>query len=185
MAIRNVSRAKEASVISITAAVYSVLFFLSGFVTLPGFTILYLPVIVLGVFPLWFGWAGLAGSTIGAFVGGALVEGLGLTGVIESVTALIIYGLNWLLIPKKTIEGGTEKNLLILFPVYAVTLFAGTSYIFWQYTILGVLNAGVAELFFLPTFGLNLAIQWVVCPVLITRLTPRLKRLGIYIGSNE
>ena len=40
------------------------------------FTLLYLPVILLGVFPLWFGWSGLGGSMIGAFIGGAYVEGL-------------------------------------------------------------------------------------------------------------
>ena len=183
MAIRNLSKAKEASIIAISAAIYSVFFSLSVVLTLPGFTILYLPVILLGVFPLWFGWSGLAGSMIGAFIGGAFVEGLGFTGVIESVTALIIYGLNWILIPQKATEVKTKRNLFLLLVVFAVSLFVGTSYIFWQYVILGVFEARTAELFFLPTFGLNLAIQWIICPVLIKRLSPKLKSLGIYSGS--
>jgi hypothetical protein len=126
---------------------------------------------------------GLVGSMIGAFIGGAFVEGLGFTGVIESVTAFIIYSLNWILIPEKATVLKTKRNLLLLLAVYAVSLSVGTGYIFWQYAILGVLEARTAELFFLPTFGLNLAIQWVICPVLIKRLSPKLKSLGIYSDS--
>jgi hypothetical protein len=46
-----------------------------------------------------------------------------------------------------------------------------------------VFEPRTAELFFLPTFGLNLAIQWIICPVLIKRLSPKLKNSGIYSGS--
>jgi hypothetical protein len=183
MVTRKLNNAKEASIITITAALYSVFFFLSGLIAVPKFTLLYLPIILLGVFPIWFGLSGLTGSMIGAFIGGFFVEGLGVLAWIESVTALIIYSLNWVLIPQKVAEEKTKRNLFLLIGVYALTLFAGTSYILWQFTILGLLPVELAEIVLLPTFGLNLAIESVICPVLIKTVSPKLRSMGIYTGT--
>ena len=183
MVTRKLNNAKEASIITITAALYSVFFFLSGLIAVPKFTRLYLPIILLGVFPIWFGLSGLTGSMIGAFIGGFFVEGLGVLAWIESVTALIIYSLNWVLIPQKVAEEKTKRNLFLLIGVYALTLFAGTSYILWQFTILGLLPVELAEIVLLPTFGLNLAIESVICPVLIKTVSPKLRSMGIYTGT--
>jgi hypothetical protein len=183
MVTRKMNKAKEASIITITAALYAVFFFLSGLIAVPKFTLLYLPIILLGVFPLWFGLSGLTGSMIGAFIGGFFVEGLGLLAWVESVTALIIYSLNWVLIPKNAAEGSTKRSLFLLLGVYAVTLFAGTSYILWQFTVLGLLPAGLAEVILLPTFVLNLVIEAIICPVLMKALSPKLKSMGIYSGN--
>jgi len=183
MVTRKLNNAKEASIITITAALYSVFFFLSGLIAVPKFTLLYLPIILLGVFPLWFGLSGLTGSMIGAFIGGFFVEGLGVFDWIESVTAFIIYSLNWVLIPQKVAEEKTKRNLFLLIGVYALTLFAGTSYILWQFTILGLLPVELAEIVLLPTFGLNLAIESVICPVLIKTVSPKLRSMGIYTGT--
>ena len=183
MVKRKMNKAKEASIITITAALYAVFFFLSGLIAVPKFTLLYLPIILLGVFPLWFGLSGLTGSMIGAFIGGFFVEGLGLLAWVESVTALIIYSLNWVLIPKNAAEGSTKRSLFLLLGVYAVTLFAGTSYILWQFTVLGLLPAGLAEVILLPTFVLNLVIEAIICPVLMKALSPKLKSMGIYSGN--
>jgi len=102
--------AKAVSIIATTAALYAVFFFLSYLVAVPNFTILYLPIILLGVFPLWFGLPGLVGSMIGAVIGGLFVENLGFLVWIELVTTLIIYGLNWVLIPRNAFEGKVKKN---------------------------------------------------------------------------
>src|SRR3990170_4815764 len=110
-------RAKQVSIIVITATLYAIFFFLSGLITVPKFTILYLPIILLGVFPIWFGLSGLTGSMIGAFIGGFFVEGLGVLAWIESVTAFIIYSLNWVLIPQKVAEEKTKRNLFLLIGV--------------------------------------------------------------------
>ena len=83
MMIQKQSSAKRASIIAVTASLYTVFFFLSYSITLPNFTLLYLPIILLGVFPIWFGWSGLVGSMIGGFIGGAFVEGLGFLGSIR------------------------------------------------------------------------------------------------------
>ena len=183
MVTRKLNNAKEASIITITAALYSIFFFLSGLIAVPKFTLLYLPIILLGVFPIWFGLSGLTGSMIGAFIGGFFVEGLGVLAWIESVTAFIIYSLNWVLIPQKVAEEKTKRNLFLLIGVYALTLFAGTSYILWQFTILGLLPMELAEIVLLPTFGLNLAIESVICPVLIKTVSPKLRSMGIYTGT--
>jgi len=175
--------AKQVSIIVISAALYAFLFLVSGLVTVPKFTLLYLPIVLLGVFPSWFGISGLAGSMIGAFLGGYFVEGLGFLAWIESVTTLIIYGLNWLLIPKISAEATTKKGLAILFSIYAVTLFVGTSYILWQFTTVGLLATGLAELILLPTFGLNLLIEILICPVILRSLSGKLKSVGMYYGS--
>jgi len=176
--------AKRAAIIAMTAALYTVFFFISYMVTLPNFTILYLPIILLGVFPLWFGWPGLAGAMIGAFIGGAFVEGLGFLGVFESVVALIIYVINWLLIPRRAAEDGNRKTFLALLAVYAVSLLAGTSYILWQYTVLPQLfTATEAQAILLPTFAINLPIVLVACPALIRAISPKLRTWGIYAGS--
>lgn len=74
--IKKQSKAKQASTIAVTAALYVTFFLLSFSITVPNFTLLYLPIILLGVFPLWFGWSGLVGSMIGAFIGGVYVEAL-------------------------------------------------------------------------------------------------------------
>jgi hypothetical protein len=129
------SSAKQTSILAITIALYVVFFSISYSVTLPNFTLLYLPIILLGVFPVWFGWTGLAGSMIGAFVGGAFVERLGVLGVFESVVAFIIYFINWILLPSKPAEKGGKLRFFRLLGVLMVSLLAGTSYILWQYTV--------------------------------------------------
>ena len=178
------SSAKRASIIATTAALYTIFFFLSYSVALPRFTILYLPIILLGVFPIWFGWSGLAGAMIGAFIGGAFVEGLGFLGVFESVVALIIYLINWTLMPKKAAEDGKRKSLITLLGVYALSLFVGTSYILWQYTILPQLfTAAEAAVILVPTFALNLPIVLITCPALIRAISPKLRTWGMYCGN--
>ena len=183
MVARKTNKAKGVSIITIAAALYAVFFFLSGLIAVPQFTILYLPIILLGVFPIWFGLSGLFGSMIGAFIGGFFVEGLGFLAWIESVTTFIIYGLNWVLIPQKITQEKTKKNFAFLLGVYALTLFIGTSYVLWQFTILGLLPAGVAEVILLPTFSLTLVIESVICPILIETLSPKLRSMGIYAGT--
>ena len=61
-------RAKDVSIMAVSAALYAVFFFLSDMVTMPSFTLLYLPIILLAVFPLWFGWSGLVGCLIGVIL---------------------------------------------------------------------------------------------------------------------
>jgi hypothetical protein len=174
--------AKGASIIAISASLYAVFFFLSYLVAVPSFTVLYLPIILLGVFPLWFGPTGLVGSMIGAVIGGLFVENLGFLAWIELVTALIIYSLNWMLIPQNAFDEKVKKNLLLLC-VYAFTLFVGTSYILWQFTALGLFTAEAALVILLPTFALNYVIEAVICPVLIRIVSPKLKIWGVYSGN--
>ena len=147
------------------AAIYAILFYGSAPGMLPGFTLIYLPVILLGVFPIWFGWSGLAGCMIGAFIGGVYVEQVApYAAWVESITALIIFGLNWLLMPKNAVDGKSKRNLILLIAVYAVTLFIGTAYILWQYTYLfniGIMTFPILGAFsfgtvLAATFGLNL-----------------------------
>lgn len=177
-------KAKQVSIMAMSAALYAIFFSLSYTVTMPNFTLLYLPIILLGVFPLWFGWSGLAGSLIGAFIGGVFVEGLPLhIAWAESVTALIIFGLNWILIPKSAAEAKTKKSLIYISSIYALTLFAGTSYILWQLSYLGVFPLSIAQAFLLPTFMLNLPIVIITCPALIRAISPKLRNWGIYSGT--
>jgi hypothetical protein len=178
------SSAKRASIIAMTAALYAVFFFLSWSVTLPNFTLLYLPIILLGVFPVWFGWSGLVGAMIGGFIGGAFVEGLGFLGIFESVVALIIYLINWVLIPKGAAETGGKKGLFVLLGVYALSLFVGTSYILWQYTVLPQLFTLSQALAVLgPTFALNLPIVLITSPALLRVVSPKLRLWGMYTGN--
>lgn len=178
------SKAKQASIMAMSAALYAIFFFLSYSVTMPNFTLLYLPIILLGVFPLWFGWSGLVGCMIGAFIGGVYVENLlPQAAWAESVVALIIYSLNWILISKSAAEAKTKKGVVLLGGVYALTLFAGTSYILWQLSVLGVFPMSVAEAFLLPTFAINLPIVLVTCPALIRAISPKLRIWGIYSGN--
>jgi hypothetical protein len=185
-------RAKQVTIIAMTAALYAILFYGSAPGMLPGFTVLYLPIILLGVLPVWFGWSGLAGCIIGAFIGGVYIEGVpAYAAWVESVTALIIFGLNWILIPRKAIDGKRKQNLLQLVAVYAVTLFVGTAYILWQYTYLfniGIMPFGILgdfsfEIVLAATFSLNLVVQLALCPVLLRTITPRIKSWGIYSGN--
>jgi hypothetical protein len=175
--------ARETSIVAVSAALYAVFFFLSYLVAVPTFTILYLPVILLGVFPVWFGLPGLIGSMIGAVIGGLFVENLGFLAWIELVTTLIIYSLNWILMPRNSGEVWKAKRNLTLLSVYALTLFLGTSYILWQFTAVGLFTPGVAAAFMLPTFALNYVIQAAVSPVLLRIISPRLKAWGIYAGT--
>lgn len=178
------SRAKEASIMAMSAALYAIFFFLSYTVTLPNFTLLYLPIILLGVFPVWFGWSGLVGSMVGGFIGGAFVEGLGFLGVFESIVALLIYLLNWVLMPQNAAENGKRKSLFTLFGVYALSLFVGAGYILWQYTVIPQLFTSTQALEVLvPTFALNLPIVILTCPALIRTISPKLRTWGIYSGN--
>ncbi len=186
MTFGNMGKAKQVSLMAVSAALFSVFFFLSYTVSLPHFTLLYLPIILLGIFPLWFGWSGLAGSMIGAFIGGVYIEQLPLyIAWVESVTVLIIYGLNWLLTPKRVTEQRTKRDLLSLSAIYALSLFVGTGYILWQYSALGIpVFAGLpVEVVLFSTYGLNLAIQLAVCPALLRTLSPKLTNWGLYSGN--
>jgi len=176
--------AKQVSIMAMTAALYAVFFTLSYSVAMPNFTLLYLPIILLGVFPIWFGWGGLAGCLIGAYIGGVFVEGLPLHfAVAESVCALIIFGLNWLLIPKSATQLKSLTSFIILAIIYALTLFIGTSYILWQLSFFGVFPVSIAQAFLLPTFAINVPIVIITCPALIKAISPKLKAWGIYSGS--
>jgi hypothetical protein len=184
MMIQNQSSAKRVSIIAVTAALYTVFFFLSFAIGVPTFTVLYLPIILLGVFPLWFGWSGLVGSMIGAFIGGVYVEGLPLyLAWVEITTALVIYGLNWLLIPKVAAEAKTKKGLIILSSIYALTLFVGTCFILWQFSVVGLFPAEVAWPLLPGTFALNLPIVLIACPALIRAVSPKLKSWAMYSGN--
>ena len=177
------SKAKQVSIMAMTAALFAVFFLLSRLVALPTFTFLYLPIILLGVFPLWFGWSGLAGSMIGAFIGAIYVESLPFyLGWVEITTAAAIYCLNWLLIPRVAAEAKTKKALALLGIVYAFTLFVGTCLILWQFMVF-IPIAGVGWVFLLPTFALNLPIVLLTCPALIRAVTPKLKSWGLYSGT--
>ena len=186
------SKAKQVAITAMVAAIYAILFYGSAPGMLPGFTLLYLPVILLGVFPIWFGWSGLAGCMIGAFIGGVYVEQVApYAAWVESITALIIFGLNWILIPRNAVENKTKRNLILLVVAYAISLFIGTAYILWQYTYLfsiGILAFSILGGFsfvfvLLATYGLNLVIQLAVCPALLRAVTPRLKSWGVYSGN--
>lgn len=176
--------AKEVSVVAISAALYALFFGLSYVVPSPSpsFVILYLPVILLGVFPVWFGLPGLVGSMIGAVIGGIFVENLAFAAWIEGITTLIIYGLNWLLMPRFLVEG-RRKGVLTLLGVYALTLFLGTGYILWQFTSLGLFTADVALFVLLPTFAINYLIEVAICPVLLRTVSLKIQSLGMYVGN--
>jgi hypothetical protein len=166
-----------------SAALYAVFFFLSSLAGVPSFVVLYLPIVLLGVFPVWFGWSGLVGGMIGAVVGGVFVEGLGFFAWIEAVTTFIIYVLNWVLMPRDAVEGKLKKLLLSL-GVYAFTLFVGTTYVLWQLAVVGIFPMEYALFILLPpTFALNYVIMAVVCPVLLRAVSPRLKAWGVYVGN--
>lgn len=180
---RNINTAKEVSIAAMSAALYAVFFFLSSLIGVPSFVVLYLPIVLLGVFPIWFGWSGLMGGMIGAFIGGFYVESLGYFAWIESATTLIIYGLNWLLISEKAAKAETKKDLLLLLGAYAATLFIGTVFVLWQLTFAGFIPPGVAEALLLPTFGLNFVIEAIVCPFLLRSVSPRLRSWGAYSGT--
>lgn len=184
MAMQKQSSAKRASIIAMTAALYTVFFFISYSIALPNFTLLYLPIVLLGVFPLWFGWSGLAGAMIGAFIGGAFIENLGFLGIFESVVALLIYLINWSLIPQKAAENANKKTLFTLLAVYTLSLFVGTGYIIWQYTIVPKLFSSTqAPFILLSTFAINLPIVLITCPALIRTISPKLRTWGMYSGS--
>jgi hypothetical protein len=182
--IQKQSSAKRVSIIAMTAALFVIFFFLSYSVSMPNFTFLYLPIILLGVFPLWFGSSGLIGSMIGAFIGGVYVEVLPLhLAWIEVITAIIIYSLNWLLIPRVAAQADTKKGLIFLSSIYALSLFVGTSIILWQFTAVGLFTSELAWAFLLPTFALNLPIELITCPALIRAVSPKLKTWGMYSGN--
>jgi hypothetical protein len=192
MMIQKQNRTKQISIMAIVAALYAVLFFGSAPGMLPGFTLLYLPVLLLGVLPVWFGWYGLAGTVIGAFIGGVYVEQIPpYAAWVESVTALIIFSINWLLTPRISVEGKSKRKFLALAGVYAISLFIGTAYILWQYLYLfsiGVLGFSVIGDFsflvvLVATFSLNYVIQLAVCPALLRTITPRVKNWGVYSGT--
>ena len=177
------SSARAASIVAMSAALYAVFFFLSSLAGVPSFVVLYLPIVLLGVFPVWFGVPGLVGGMIGAVVGGVFVEVLGFYAWIETVTTFIIYVLNWVLMPRDAVEGKLKK-LVMLLGVYALTLFVGTTYVLWQLAVVGIFPMDYALFILLPpTFALNYVIMAVVCPVLLRTVSPRLKVWGVYAGN--
>lgn len=182
--IQTQSKAKQAAIMAMSAALYAIFFGLSFATPVPNFTVLYLPIILLGVFSLWFGWSGLVGSMIGAFIGGVYVEHLPLhLAWVEVTTAIIIFGLNWLLIPKISADAKNKKGLIILSSIYALTLFVGTVAILWQFSFFGIIPPEIAWPLLPGTFILNLPIVLIACPALIRAVSPKLQAWGMYSGN--
>lgn len=165
-----------------SAALYFILNYMSSFQN-PNFAILYLPIILFGVFPFWFGWGGLAGCMIGALMAGIFLMDAGFLSILESITVLIMYGLIWFLAPQKA-TGRGKKNMSCLICVYMVSLFLGTSFhwlIFASFVSFFTLEWTLTLIFF--SFVLNIAIEIAICPVLLRTVSPRVRRLGIYSGT--
>ena len=182
--IRKQSKAKQVSIMAMTAALFAIFFYLSHIIALPNFTFLYLSIILLGVVPIWFGWSGLVGCMIGAYFGGVYVEALPLhLAWVEVTTAIIIYGLNWLLIPKFAAEAKSTKGLIVLTAVYATSLLIGTVAILWQFVAVGLFPAEVAWPLLPGVYALNLPIVAIACPALLRAVSPRLRSWGIYSGN--
>ncbi|MGE5556051.1 MAG: hypothetical protein ACM3UY_07315 [Methanocella sp.] len=178
------SKAKQVSIMAVTAALFAIFFYLSHIIALPNFTFLYLPIILLGVVPIWFGWSGLVGSMIGAYIGGVYVEALPLhLAWVEVTTVLIIYSLNWLLIPKFAAEAKSTKGLIALISVYAASLLIGTVAILWQFVAVGLFPAEIAWPLLPGVYALNLPIVAIACPALLRAVSPRLQSWGIYSGN--
>ena len=178
------SKAKQVSIMAMVAALFAIFFYLSHIVALPNFTFLYLPIILLGVVPLWFGWSGFVGSMIGAYIGGVYVEALPLhLAWVEVTTVAVIYCLNWLLIPRFAAQAKTGKAVTALIAVYAATLLVGTVVILWQFVAVGIFPAEFAWSLLPGTFALNLPIVAIACPALLRAITPRLHSWGIYSGN--
>jgi hypothetical protein len=169
---------------AMVAALFAIFFFLSKLIALPTFTFLYLPIILLGVVPIWFGWGGLVGSMVGAYIGGVYVESLPLhIAWVEVTTVIIIYALNWLLIPRFAAEAKTLKSLIVLGSVYALSLLVGTVAILWQFVAVGLFPAEIAWPLLPGTFALNLPIVVIASPALIRAISPRLHAWGVYSGG--
>ncbi|MCW3983228.1 MAG: hypothetical protein NWE96_04455 [Candidatus Bathyarchaeota archaeon] len=184
MILQRQSKAKQVSIMAMTAALFAIFFYLSKLISLPTFTFLYLPIILLGVIPIWFGWSGLIGSMIGAYIGGVYVESLPLhLAWVEVTTVIIIYALNWLLIPRFAAEAKTLKGLIVLGSVYALSLLVGTIAILWQFVAVGLFPAEIAWPLLPGTFALNLPIVVIACPALLRAISPRLRAWGVYTGS--
>jgi hypothetical protein len=182
--LKNPSRAKEVAIMAMTAALFAIFFYLSHIIALPNFTFLYLPIILLGVVPLWFGWGGLVGSMIGAYIGGVYIEALPLhLAWVEVTTVAIIYAINWVLIPKFAAQPKAPKAIVTLIGVYAVSLFIGTAAILWQFVAVGLFPAEVAWPLFPGTYALNLPIVAIACPALLRSVSPRLHSWGVYKGN--
>ncbi len=178
------SKAKQVSIMAMTAALFAIFFYLSHIIALPNFTFLYLPIILLGVVPIWFGWGGLVGSMIGAYIGGVYVEALPLhLAWVEVTTVLVIYALNWLLIPKFAAQAKSKKGIVTLIGVYALSLLIGTVAILWQFVAVGLLPAEIAWPLLPGTFALNLPIVAIACPALLRAVSPRLHSWGVYSGN--
>ncbi len=181
---QNQSKAKEVSIMAMVAALFAIFFYLSKIIALPTFTFLYLPIILLGVIPIWFGWGGLVGSMIGAYIGGVYVEALPLhLAWVEVTTVMIIYLLNWLLIPRFAAEAKTPKGLITLITIYATSLLVGTVAILWQFVAVGLFPAELAWPLLPGTFALNLPIVAIACPALLKAVSPRLRAWGVYSGN--
>jgi hypothetical protein len=178
------STAKQVSIIAMTAALFAIFFQLSHIVALPNFTFLYLPIILLGVIPIWFGWSGLIGTIIGAYVGGIYVEALPPhLAWVEITTAIIIFAINWFLTPKIAAQANSKKGLAILGSIYALSLFIGTVAILWQFILVGMFTPEFAWPFLPWTFALNLPFVLIASPALLRTISPRLKNWGMYSGS--
>ncbi len=174
--------AKQVATMAITAALFTIFFYLSGLIAVPKFTFLYLPIILLGILPLWFGWSGLVGSMIGGVMGGLIVEGLGPFAWIEATTVFVIYSLNWLLLPKK--PASTWRWLVPLLGAYALTLFLGTLAILWQLTaVVGAFPMEVAIAYIVPVFLLNFVIEAITCPIIVKTLSPKMQSWGFHTGN--
>jgi hypothetical protein len=169
---------------AMVAALFAIFFYLSHIIALPNFTFLYLPIILLGVVPLWFGWSGLVGSMIGAYIGGIYVEALPLhLAWVEVTTVAVIYCINWLLIPRFAAQAKSGKAVATLIAVYAVSLLVGTIAILWQFVAVGLFPAEVAWPLLPGTYLLNLPIVAIACPALLRAVSPRLHSWGIYSGN--
>ena len=173
--------AKQSSIMALSAALYFVLLFINSY--LPANILVHIPIFLLGVLPLWFGWSGLVGCMIGYWVSGLYFVGIGPFIILEPFTVPIGYGLVWLLAPKNVADLN-KKKLCYLACVYAVSLLLGGLYHAFLYaSFITYSTMELALVLLFTSFILNFAVVMTVCPVLIRTLTPRLAGWGIHPSS--
>ncbi len=127
MMMQKQSKAKQVSIMAMIAALYAIFFYgILSKICYQDFTLLYLPVILLGVFPLWFGWSGLAGCYDWRFYwrrlrrGGTSLCCMGR----NQLPPNYLHGLNWLLMPQERCRRKDKKKSCSAYALSTLSLFS-------------------------------------------------------------
>jgi len=180
-----VATVRDIVLIAVGGALWLALSILTAvFTAFPGFFLVSLPILLSGIYSVWFGKKGIIMGVLGLL----------LQDVQKGITPIVAWGdyvgvafvvmtLLWLLLPAGYAELKTAKQIGVYYGLLIPLMFVGFFIVILGFTIMGIIPGPAFTAVYLGVMLGTGSVQVVADFVLLRSLTPFIKRSGLYSGT--